>query len=68
VRLYYASQTRVRPPTFAFFSNTPEGVGPAYRRYLANRLREQFGFEGTPLRLQVRRRRRADEEKEDAPE
>jgi GTPase len=68
VRLYYASQTRVRPPTFAFFSNTPEGVGPAYRRYLSNRLREQFGFEGTPLRLQLRRRRKVDEDKDDASE
>ncbi|HHO51513.1 MAG TPA: ribosome biogenesis GTPase Der, partial [Deltaproteobacteria bacterium] len=61
VRLYYATQTRVRPPTFALFSNTPEGIGPAYRRYLANRLRERFGFEGTPLRLQFKRRRKLGE-------
>jgi GTPase len=66
VRLYYAAQTRVRPPTFAVFSNTPEGVGPAYRRYLVNRLREEFGFEGTPIRLDVRRRRRLGEDKEEA--
>ena len=62
VRIYYMTQTRVRPPTFALFSNTPEGIGPAYRRYLANRLRQAFGFEGTPLRLQFRRRRRIGEE------
>ena len=62
VRIYYATQTRVRPPTFAFFSNTPDGIGPAYRRYLANRLRDAFGFEGTPLRLQFRRRRKLGEE------
>jgi GTP-binding protein len=61
VRLYYAAQTRVRPPTFTVFSNTPEGVGPAYRRYLVNRLREEFGFEGTPIRLHVRRRRKIGE-------
>ncbi|MEQ1505618.1 MAG: ribosome biogenesis GTPase Der [Myxococcota bacterium] len=66
VRLYYAAQTRVRPPTFAFFSNTPDGIGPAYRRYLANRLREEFGFEGTPLRLNFRRRRKLGEEPEGA--
>jgi GTPase len=64
VRLYYAAQTRVRPPTFTVFSNTPDGVGPAYRRYLANRLREEFGFEGTPIRIQIRRRRRLGEDKE----
>ncbi|MEQ1571690.1 MAG: ribosome biogenesis GTPase Der, partial [Myxococcota bacterium] len=58
VRLYYATQTRVRPPTFAVFSNTPDGVGPAYKRYLTNRLREEVGFQGAPIRLQIRRRRR----------
>jgi GTP-binding protein len=66
VRLYYAAQTRVRPPTFAVFSNTPEGVGPAYRRYLVGRLREEFGFEGTPIRLHVRRRRKLGESAESA--
>ncbi len=64
VRLYYATQTRVRPPTFAVFSNTPEGIGPTYKRYLGNRLREVFGFEGTPLRLHLRRRRRLGESAE----
>ncbi|MBX2798003.1 MAG: ribosome biogenesis GTPase Der [Myxococcales bacterium] len=62
VRLYYATQTRVRPPTFAVFSNTPDGVGPAYRRYLVNRLRDAFGFEGTPIRLHLKRRRKLGEE------
>ncbi len=63
VRLYYMTQTRVRPPTFALFSNTPDGIGPAYRRYLANRLRESWGFEGTPLRLHFKRRRKLGEDK-----
>jgi GTP-binding protein len=66
VRLYYGAQTRVRPPTFTFFSNTPEGIGPAYRRYLANRLRDEFGFQGTPLKLQFRRRRKLGEEAEES--
>lgn len=61
VRLYYATQTRVRPPTFALFSNTPEGIGPTYRKYLSNRLREAFDFEGTPLRLHFKRRRKLGE-------
>lgn len=57
VRLYYAHQSRVRPPTFTFFSNTPDGITPAYKRFLERRLREEFGFEGTPLRLHFKRRR-----------
>ncbi len=66
VRLYYATQTRIRPPTFAVFCNTPEGIGPAYRRYLANRLRETYGFEGTPLRLHLKRRRKLGEAQGDS--
>jgi GTP-binding protein len=62
VRLYYVTQTRVRPPTFSFWCNTPEGIGPAYRRYLARRLREDFGFEGAPLRLHFKKRRKIGEE------
>lgn len=58
VRLYYVTQHRVRPPTFTFFSNTPDGVVPAYRKYLSNQLRKNFGFEGTPLRLQFKARRK----------
>jgi len=63
VRLLYMSQTRVRPPTFAVVSNTPDGIGPAYRRYLARRIREEYGFEGTPLRLLFKQRRKIGEEK-----
>ena len=62
VRIYYMTQTRVRPPTFVFWSNTPDGIAKPYRRYLSNRLRDAFGFEGTPLRLQFRKRRKSGEE------
>ncbi len=62
VRLYYVAQTRVRPPTFTYWCNTPEGIAPAYRRYLARRLREDFGFEGSPLRLSFKKRRQKGEE------
>jgi GTP-binding protein len=51
ISFYYVTQPRVAPPTFVFFVNKPKGVQPPYRRFLANRLREAFGFEGTPLRL-----------------
>ena len=64
VRIYYCTQARVRPPTFVFFSNTPEGILPPYKRYLSNRLRETFGFDGTPLKLHFRKRRKSGEEKE----
>ena len=61
VKLYYMAQTRVRPPSFVVFSNTPDGVTAAYQRYLQNQLREAFGFEGSPIRLYVRRRRKLGE-------
>jgi len=61
VRLHYCTQARVRPPTFVLFSNTPEGIKTPYRRYLANRLRQEFDFEGTPLKLHFRKRRKLGE-------
>ena len=65
VRLNYMTQVRVRPPTFTVFCNTPDGIGDGYERYLQNRLREQFGFFGSPLRVQYRRKRRPGEAKEE---
>lgn len=58
VRLNYITQTRVRPPTFVIWSNTPDAIHESYQRYLSNQLRTSFGFEGTPLRVQFRRKRR----------
>jgi GTPase len=58
VRVLYAAQTGVAPPTFVFFTNVATTFHFSYERYLANRLRESFGFEGTPIRLEVRARRR----------
>ncbi len=65
VRLNYMTQVRVRPPTFTIFCNTPDGIGEGYDRYLQNRLRDQFGFFGSPLRVQYRRKRRPGEAKEE---
>jgi len=59
LRFYYATQAEVDPPTFVFFVNDPQLVHFSYRRYLENRLRETFGFEGTPLRFYFRRRSEA---------
>ncbi|MCB9778060.1 MAG: ribosome biogenesis GTPase Der [Alphaproteobacteria bacterium] len=66
VKLNYITQTRVRPPTFAIWVNTPEGIKAPYKRYLENRLREAFGFEGTPVRMHIKRKRRLGEAKEEA--
>jgi GTP-binding protein len=58
VRILYAAQTGVAPPTFVFFTNVATSFHFSYERFLTNQLREAFGFVGTPLRLQVRARRR----------
>jgi GTP-binding protein len=56
VRILYAAQTAVAPPTFVFFTNVATEFHFSYERFLANRLRESFGLIGTPIRLQVRKR------------
>jgi GTP-binding protein len=56
VRILYAAQTSVAPPTFVFFTNVATSFHFSYERFLANRLRESFGLMGTPIRLKVRRR------------
>jgi GTP-binding protein len=53
-RIRYCTQADVAPPTFVFFANYAESITDAYKRYLANRLREVFGFEGTPIRVVIR--------------
>lgn len=57
VRLYYATQPSVRPPTFFVSTNHPTDIGFAYRRFLTNQLRKAYGFEGTPVRLVFRAHR-----------
>jgi GTP-binding protein len=57
-RILYAAQTGVAPPTFVVFTNVATRFHFSYERFLVNKLRESFGFVGTPIRLQVRRRTR----------
>jgi GTP-binding protein len=57
VKLYYATQATSRPPTFFISTNHPPEVGFPYRRFLIKRLREAYGFEGTPIRLVLRAHR-----------
>jgi GTP-binding protein len=56
LRIFYATQAEVSPPTFVFFVNDPTLLHFSYQRYLENRLREVFGFEGTTIRMQFRAR------------
>ncbi len=57
LRIYYASQVRTDPPTFLFHVNDPKLVHFSYRRFLENRIRDKYGFMGTPLRLSFRKRK-----------
>ena len=56
VRIMYAAQIGVAPPSFVFFTNVATTFHFSYERFLVNQLREHFGFDGSPIRLQVRRR------------
>ncbi|HEY7030904.1 MAG TPA: ribosome biogenesis GTPase Der [Thermomicrobiales bacterium] len=56
LKFYYATQVDVAPPTFVFFVNDPTQIHFSYRRFLENRLRDSFGFTGTPIRLSFRGR------------
>ncbi len=62
-RFFYATQVQIEPPTFVLFANEASNVHFSYRRYLENRLRETFGFAGTPLRLIIRERAREERER-----
>ena len=57
LKIFFATQPDVKPPTFILFVNDPEIMHFSYLRFLENRLRESFGFEGTPLKLIVRGRK-----------
>lgn len=56
LKIYYASQVSVCPPTIVLFVNDPELLHFSYKRFLENRLREAFGFEGTTIRILARER------------
>ena len=62
IKLYYMTQVGVNPPTFVLFCNYAQYVHFSYVRFLENRLRESFGFEGTPIRLVLRGKRDGDDE------
>jgi len=57
VKIHYITQGAIRPPTFILWANTPDGLSPSYKRFISNRLREAYGFRGTPLRIFVKARK-----------
>ncbi|MBU0610133.1 MAG: ribosome biogenesis GTPase Der, partial [Armatimonadetes bacterium] len=63
LKIYYATQVRAEPPTFALFVNDPQLVHVSFERYIVNVLRKEYDFEGTPIRIFWRARRREDEER-----
>ena len=58
VKLNYVTQVKASPPVFAFFCNEPQMVSELYKRYLENRLRHHYGFDGVPLTLVFRNKRK----------
>ena len=57
LRIYYATQVAIKPPTFVIFVNDPELMHLSYERFLENQIREAFDFEGTPIHIIERRRK-----------
>jgi GTP-binding protein len=64
--IYYAAQVGIEPPTFVFFAGGAADIHFSYKRYLENRLREAFGFAGTPIRLVFRERSREESRRDPA--
>jgi len=62
LKIYYMTQVSTKPPTFAVFVNSKKLFHFSYERYLINRLRKEFGFVGTPIRMLVRERNEKDED------
>lgn len=56
IKIYYVTQTDIKPPTFVFFCNYPELLQKSYLRYLENKIREHFGFLGSPIRIRIKKR------------
>ncbi|WP_099362709.1 ribosome biogenesis GTPase Der [Fredinandcohnia onubensis] len=57
LKIFYVSQVAVKPPTFVVFVNEPELMHFSYERFLQNRIRDAFGFEGTPIKIIARARK-----------
>ncbi|MFH1146853.1 MAG: ribosome biogenesis GTPase Der [Pseudomonadota bacterium] len=58
IKLYYATQTAIKPPTFLIFANYPDSIPTSYQRYIVNQLRETLALEKAPIRIVLRQRER----------
>ena len=58
-RILYGNQVDIKPPRFIFFVNNPRNFTPAYRRHLTVQIREAFGFYGTPIKIELRKRQKS---------
>ena len=58
LKILYSTQANIQPPTFVLFANSADLLKDHYKRYLENKLREAFGFFGTPVRISVRERKK----------
>ncbi len=67
VKIFYATQVAVCPPTIAFFVNDPRRVTPGFERFMINRLRERLPFEEVPMRLLFRGRRPSEAREQEHP-
>lgn len=54
LKILYTTQVKIKPPTFVIFANDPEIMHFSYQRFIENKLREAFGFEGSPLQIIIR--------------
>ena len=56
IKIYYLAQIRVAPPSFVLFCNYPESIHFSYKRFLENKLRDSFEYDGAPLKLIFKKR------------
>lgn len=57
IKINYITQARAKPPTFVLWASAPEGLAPSYKRFIQNRLRERYGFRGSPIRIAVKEKK-----------
>ena len=56
VKINYITQLHHSPPRFAFFTNHPDYISVTYKRYLENKIREEFDFQGVPIKISIRKK------------
>jgi GTP-binding protein len=57
IKINYITQARAKPPTFVLWASAPEGLAPSYKRFIQNRLRERYGFRGSPIRIAIKEKK-----------